>query len=132
MADLPPPGLFRPVFYSTGMDCFDPYAVKVSRRTEKKWGTIFKCLTTQAVHIDVLHTLDTDSFLMALRRFTARRGTSFQLISDQGTNFMGEERELKEAFAALAPELHSHLTKQPIEFRFNPTNAPHFFRLYFL
>ncbi|KAL1255486.1 hypothetical protein QQF64_013547 [Cirrhinus molitorella] len=42
MADLPPPRLrlFRPAFYSTGMDCFGPYAVKVGRRTEKKWGII--------------------------------------------------------------------------------------------
>lgn len=128
MADLPPARLrlFRPAFYSTGMDCFGPYTVKVGRRTEKKWGIIFKCLTTRAVYIDVLHNLDADSFLMALRRFTARRGTPFELISDQGTNFKGGERELREAFAALAPELQAHLARQQIEFRFNPPNAPHF------
>lgn len=128
MADLPPSRLrlFKPAFYSTGMDCFGPYAVKAGRRTEKKWGIIFKCLTTRAVHIDVLHTLDADSFLMALRRFTARRGTPFELISDQGTNFRGGERELREAFAALAPELQAQLAKQQIKFRFNPPNAPHF------
>lgn len=128
MADLPPARLrlYRPAFYSTGMDCFGPYAVKVGRRTEKKWGIIFKCLTTRAVHIDLLHNLDADSFLMALRRFTARRGTPFELVSDQGTNFKGGERELREKFAALAPELQGQLARHQIEFHFNPPNAPHF------
>ncbi|KAI7805170.1 hypothetical protein IRJ41_000825 [Triplophysa rosa] len=109
MADLPPSRLrlFRPAFYSTGMDCFGPYAI-------------------QTVYIDLLHSMDTDSFLMALRRFTARRGTPFELISDQGTNFKGGERELKEAFAALAPGLQEQLVKQQIQFRFNPPNSPHF------
>lgn len=45
--------------------------------------------------------MDTDSFLMALRRFIARRGTPAELFSDQGTNFRGEvERELHEAFGS--------------------------------
>lgn len=128
MADFPPARLrlFRPAFYSTGMDCFGPYAVKVGRRTEKKWGILFKCLTTRAVYIDLLHSLETDSFLMALRRFTARRGNPFELISDQGTNFKGGERELRETFAALAPELREQLAKKQIRFQFNPPNAPHF------
>ncbi|XP_016358875.1 uncharacterized protein LOC107701390 [Sinocyclocheilus anshuiensis] len=60
MADLPPARLrlFKPAFYSTGMDCFGPYTVKVGRRNEKKWGILFKCLTTRAVYIDVLHSLE--------------------------------------------------------------------------
>lgn len=128
MADLPPARLrlFKPAFHSTGMDCFGPYTVKTGRRNEKKWGIIFKCLTTRAVYIDILHSLETDSFLMALRRFTARRGKPQELLSDQGTNFRGGERELKEAFTALAPDLQSQLAKQQIEFHFNPPNSPHF------
>lgn len=81
MADLPPARLrlFKPAFYSTGMDCFGPYVVKVGCRNEKKWGIIFKCLTTRAVYIDLLHSLEADSFLMSLRRFTARRGKPHEL-----------------------------------------------------
>ncbi|KAK7891694.1 hypothetical protein WMY93_023657 [Mugilogobius chulae] len=126
MADLPPSRLrlHRPAFYSTGMDCFGPYLVTIGRRREKRWGIIFKCMTTRAVHLDLLSSLDTDSFLMAFRRFSARRGKPFELISDQGTNFRGGERELRETFAALHPELQAQLAKAQVEFHFNPP-MPH-------
>lgn len=83
-------------------------------------------MTTRAVHIDVLSSLDTDSFLMALRRFVARRGKPSELLSDQGTNFKGGERELREGFATLNPELKVQLASQQIQFSFNPPSSPHF------
>lgn len=128
MADLPPARLrlFKPAFYSTGMDCFGPFQVKIGRRTEKRWGIIFKCLTTRAVHLDVLTSIDTDAFLMAVRRFTARRGTPAELYSDQGTNFRGGEKELREAFSVMSTDLQGLLAKHQINFHFNPPTAPHF------
>lgn len=128
MADLPPARLrlHKPAFYSTGVDCFGPYEVKIGRRSEKRWGIIFKCMTTRAVHIDLLSSLDVDSYLMSLRRFVARRGKPFEILSDQGTNFKVGERELREAFAALQPEIQAQLASQQIQFSFNPPNAPHF------
>ncbi len=127
MADLPPARLrlHKPPFYSTGMDCFGPFQIKIGRRNEKRWGIIFKCLTTRSVHLDLLTSVDTDSFLMALRRFVARRGTPFELISDQGTNFRGGERELQKPFHPSALS-YTKLAKQKISFRFNPSNSPHF------
>lgn len=89
-------------------------------------GDHFKCMTTRAVHIDLLASLDSDSFLMALRRFIARRGKPFEILSDQGMNFKGGEKELRDAFAALQPELQAQLASQQIGFVFNPPNAPHF------
>nr|XP_021334729.1 uncharacterized protein LOC101884915 [Danio rerio] len=128
MADLPlaRQQLYKPAFFSTGMDCFGPYLIKIGRRNEKRWGIIFKCLTTRAVYIDLLASIDSDSFLMALRRFIARRGKPYELLSDQGTNFKGGERELKESLGALHSELQSHLASQQIKFVFNPPGAPHF------
>ncbi len=60
MADLPPAHLrlHKPPFYSTGMDCFGPFQIKIGRRCEKIWGIIFKCLTTRCVHIDLLTSID--------------------------------------------------------------------------
>lgn len=51
---------------------------------------------TRAVHIEVLSTINTDSFLMALRRFISRQGKPAELLSDQGTNFKCGDGELKE------------------------------------
>ncbi|KAL0171399.1 hypothetical protein M9458_031710, partial [Cirrhinus mrigala] len=128
MVDLPPPRLrlFKPAFHSTGMDCFGPFLVKVGRRTEKRWGLLFKCLTTRAVHLEVLTSMDSDAFLMAMRRFIGRRGKPAELYSDQGTNFRGGETELKEAFHQLSQDLQQQLAKQQISFHFNPPFAPHF------
>lgn len=128
MADLPPSSLrlFQPAFYSTGMDCFGPFTIKIGRRNEKRWGIIYKCLTTRAVYIDLLSQADTDSFLMSLRRFIARRGKPHELCSDQGTNFKGGDHELKEAFNNIHPQLQRELAKQQIDFHYNPPNSPHF------
>ncbi|XP_073669326.1 uncharacterized protein [Paramisgurnus dabryanus] len=128
MADLPPARLrlCKPPFYSTGIDCFGPYTVKVGRRSEKRWGIIFKCLTTRCVHLDLLSHMNADSFLMALRRFIARRGKPFELLSDRGTNFIGGNRELQEVYQSLTSDLQALLAKQRISFKFNPPHAPHF------
>lgn len=128
MADLPVAclRLFKPAFYSIGTDCFGPLQVKIGRCTEKRWGIIFKCLTTRAVHLDILTTIDTDSYLMALQRFIARRGTPAEIISNQGTNFRGAEKELQKANVDLSPDLQRILAKQKISFRFNPPASPHF------
>lgn len=128
MADLPSAclRLFKPPFWSTGVDCFGPYHIKIGRRHEKRWGIVFKCLTTRCMHLDLLCNMDTDSFLLALRRFVARRGKPYELLCDQGTNFRGGERELQEAFASLNPELQEQLAKQNNDFKFNTPHAPHF------
>ncbi|KAL1261419.1 hypothetical protein QQF64_006684 [Cirrhinus molitorella] len=108
IVDLPPPRLrlFKPAFHLTGMDCFGPFLFKVGRRTEKRWGLLFKCLTTRAVHLEVLTSMDSDSFLMAMRRFIGRRGKPAELYSEQGTNFRGGETELLEAFHQLSQDLN--------------------------
>lgn len=78
------------------------------------------------MHVDLLTSIDLDSFLMALRRFIARRRKPAELYSDRGTNFRGGEKELAEAFSKLSPEVQQHLATQQISFHFNPPAAPHF------
>ena len=75
---------------------------------------------------DLLNNMDTDSFLMALQRLTSRRGTSAEILCDQETNFKGGHKELQEAFNNMSSTLKSVLATRQINFRFNPSHAPHF------
>ena len=49
------------------------------------------------MHIETANSLETDSFLNALRPFVARRGPVREIRSDQGTNRVGAEKELRRA-----------------------------------
>lgn len=98
------------------------------RRQEKHWGIIFKCLTTQCVHLVLLPSLDSDAFHMAVRRFVSHWGTPFEIWSDHDTNFRGGARELEEVFSIMTPILQGQLAKQRITFHYNPPHAPHFGR----
>ena len=73
---------------------FWPNLVKRGQVTEKRWGCIFSCRTTRAVHMEVVGSLSTDSFIMALRRFRGRDSPFRQRIR---TNFVGANRELGKA-----------------------------------
>ena len=84
-----------------GVDYFGPLTVKYRRGTVKRYGCIFTCLATRAVHIEVAHALNADSFLMALHRFIARRGKPQKLFSDNGTNFVASDHELAEEIQAI-------------------------------
>ena len=75
-------------FTYTSMDVFGPWHIKVGRKTLKRYGLIFTCLYSRAVHLEMLNTMKTDSFINALRRFINRRGKVRELRSDQGTNLL--------------------------------------------
>lgn len=77
-------------------------------------------MTTRAVHLDLLGSVDTDAFFMSFRRFVSRRGKPFEPLSDQGTNFKGADYELQQAFASIEPILNQRLTDQKVRWQFNP------------
>ena len=96
MADLPTERLeaLAP-FTHVGIDCFGPYFVydgKSTRRrnaSKKVWLLLVTCLASRANHIEILPSMDTSAFELALRRFFAVRGTCSTIFSDQGSNFLG-------------------------------------------
>ena len=127
MADLPEDRLTpAPPFTYVGVDYFGPYVTKEGRKERKRYGALFTCLVSRAVHIEVAHSLDTDSFLHALRRFIARRGQVREIRSDNGTNFVGARRELREAINEMdQKEVTEKLRQQNIDWKFNPPAASH-------
>ena len=86
---------------------------------------MFTCLTTRAVHIEVVPSLITSSCVMGVERFFARRGTPTTIMSDNVTNIVGAQKELLacvESWNKLAPAVFIH---KGIKWKFNPPSAPH-------
>ena len=88
-------------FHYTGMDVFGPFYVEEGCKTLKRYGSIFTCLASRAVHLETLNTMETDSFISALRHFINRRGKVRKLCSDQGKNFVAARNELTDALQEL-------------------------------
>ena len=128
MANLPPERLEpnKPPFTYVGVDCFGPYHVKYGRSEIKRYGCLYTCLTTRAIHIEKLVSMDTDAFLNGFRRFVSRRGVPVKVWSDNGTNFQGGYTELKKSMKQLNSDkiLHECVQKN-VEWVFNPPNASH-------
>ena len=130
MADLPVDRLDpAPPFTNTGVDMFGPFYVKEGRSERKRWGCMFTCMVTRAVHIEVTHSLSTDSFLNAYRRFVARRGPVRQIRSDRGTNFVGAKNELQAALNEMDQDRIQRTLSQDgcdwVTFKMNVPSASH-------
>ena len=128
MADLPAdritPGDLP--FRHVGADLFGPFVVKQGRSLVKRYGCLFTCLKIRAVHIEVLYSMDTDSFVNALQRFICRRGQVRTIRSDNGTNFVGANRELKAAIDQWnSRKIDDFLRQHNIQWKFNPPTASH-------
>ncbi|XP_059096820.1 uncharacterized protein LOC131891309 [Tigriopus californicus] len=105
MADLPLDRLQPvPPFTFVGVDFFGPLAIRNKRKDEKRYGAVFSCLSSRAVHIEVAQSMDTSSFIGCLRRMIARRGPVKLLRSDNGLNFVGAEREMLDALNEMDKE----------------------------
>lgn len=106
-----------------------PFIVKESRRrnakTQKAYLALFVCLSTKALHLEVVDDLSTESFLACFERFISRRGISVEIYSDCGTNYVGAAREFKVLFASSVTR-NVLQARAPCQWRFNPPAAPHF------
>ena len=105
MADLPDTRtLTVPPFTHCGLDCFGPFTVKVGRKQMKRFVVLYTCMSSRAVHMETTTEMSTDSFILSLRRFLARRGPAESITSDNGKNFIGAENEFKKAFEEMDHE----------------------------
>ncbi|UYV61138.1 hypothetical protein LAZ67_1003547 [Cordylochernes scorpioides] len=134
MSDLPKERLTpgKP-FSISGVDYAGPVSLRLSkgrgRKTEKGYICLFVCFVTRAVHLELVTDASTPTFMLAFKRFVARRGHCTRLYSDQGTNFVGAARQLRSCFYLAQnqlKELAAVLANDGTEWRFNPPGAPHF------
>ncbi|XP_043588342.1 uncharacterized protein LOC122570291 [Bombus pyrosoma] len=97
-------------FTNVGVDYCGPFHIKErkdrNRRKVKVYVAIFICLAVKAVHIELVSDLTGEAFIAALRRFIARRGFCLTIYSDNGTNFVGANNELRELRNLLQSDDH--------------------------
>ena len=129
MANLPRErlrGFVRP-FTITGLDLFGPFRTVIGRRVEKRWILIATCFSVRGVHLELCYSLSADSCLMAVRRFIADRGHPETIFSDNGTNLVATEKELREGLANLNSSLVTEeMINRGIDWKFSPPGGSHF------
>lgn len=130
MAPLPSIRLQMPLraFTHTSVDYGGPFITVQGRgrRREKRYLCLFTCLATRAVHLEMAYSLDTSSFLNAFYRMVSRRGLPKKMLSDQGTNFIGADHELKDLVKQIdTDQIVTRTADKGIEWQFNPPLAPH-------
>ncbi|UYV77424.1 hypothetical protein LAZ67_15000973 [Cordylochernes scorpioides] len=84
-------GLGKP-FQITGVDLLGPLHLKEGG---KVWVAAFTCAVYRAIHLELVKSLETGVFMMALHRFICRRGRPEKIYSDNGTNFAKLNRIFK-------------------------------------
>lgn len=81
---------------------------------------LFTCLTTRAVHIEVVEDMTSSSVINAIRRLVAVRGEVREFRSDRGTNFVGAADEMKTNVVNIEDEpFKDHLDRHGITWIFN-------------
>lgn len=122
-------------FSNVGVDYYGPIFIREGKRRNarksKAWISIFVCLATKAIHIELISDLTSEGFLSALKRFIGRRGKPSNIFSDNGTNFVGANRELEELRDLFNCEDFRHrivneMAADAITWHFIPPRAPHF------
>ncbi|KYN21881.1 hypothetical protein ALC57_05735, partial [Trachymyrmex cornetzi] len=122
-------------FTNIGIDFCGPFYIKErkhrNRARVKTYVCVFVCMTIKAIHLELVSDLSSAGFLAALRRFISRRGLPEHVYSDNGTNFVGANNQLKEMYLLFNSEQHKKLVNQfssdhRISWHFIPPMAPHF------
>ena len=116
----------RSPFTNTGLDFFGPMFIKQRCLRLMRWGCLFACMVTQAVYLELVEPLETESFINALQRFINRRSKPNTLVSDCGSNFKVVTQELNLEHTEFNQDKTTNFTDQKsIKWKFNPPSSSH-------
>ena len=123
------------VFGKVGVDYAGPFLLKLGKVRKpivvKAYVCVFVCITTKAVHLELVSDLTKEAFLATIKCFVARRGIPEVIRSDNGTNFIGACNKLKELYQFLEKKdiqdgIVNFCTQQRVKWSFIPEHSPHF------
>ncbi|XP_048481675.1 uncharacterized protein LOC125489576 [Plutella xylostella] len=119
-------------FEHTGVDFTGFIDVKSNKgrgiKSSKGYVAVFICMVTKAVHLELVSDLSTSSMIAAMRRLAAKRGTPSHIYSDNGTNFVGSSRVIKQELSELKEvfneEFFDEINQMEIEWHFIAPSWP--------
>lgn len=119
-------------FLNSGVDFAGPVLMRTSKgrghHATKGYICLFVCMATRAIHLEAVTDLTSQAFIAAFRRFVARRGQCKHIWSDNGTNFVGAAKELKQLFEKgkdnLAAEVAELLANDGTTWHYIPPKMP--------
>lgn len=80
-------------FKQCGVDFMGPVNIASRKgrapQITRGYVSVFVCLVTRAIHLEIVSDGTKETFIQALRRFFGRRGVTKQMWSDNGTTFVG-------------------------------------------
>ena len=89
---------------------------------DKFYICLFTCASTRAVHLELVRDMGVDTFVLAVRRFTSRRGLPVTFMSDNAKTFRSSSKEVRQISRSF--EVNKYLTNNRITWRFIVERAP--------
>ncbi|XP_011171119.1 uncharacterized protein LOC105203893 [Solenopsis invicta] len=134
MGQLPRARVSAPAraFLHCGVDFAGPVATRASSgrgiASRKGYIAVFICLSTRAVHLELVGGYSTSAFLDAYSRFCARRGLPTDVYSDNGTSFISADKELTKVYSDTlrGPDFLNRTASDRVSWHFMPPHASHF------
>ena len=112
-------------FATSGIDVFGDFSVThAGRGNKKRWVLIVTCFSTRAVALYPLPDMTLSSIIHALVKMSNQFPSLRKIVSDNGSNFRGANREIKEAMELWnAQEANDKLAEYSIEWEFGPASC---------
>jgi hypothetical protein len=117
-------------FIRSGVDYAGPlfYLNRKGRgaKLEKCYICLFICFSTRAIHLELVTSLTSQAYILALKRFFSRRGKPAEIFSDNGKTFVGAAKEFHTFLTNNETNIIDFTNINSIKFTFIPPYSPHF------
>lgn len=117
-------------FTAAAVDFAGPYLITDRRgrgcKITKCYLCLFICLKYKCMHLEAVSELSKDAFVLALKRFIARRGKPKDIWCDNGRNFVAAAKEIAQFVKLNKINIKEFAADEGINFIFSPAYAPNY------
>ena len=104
-----------PPFANIGIDFAGPLMI-TEKQEQKSYVCLFTCASTGAVHLELVETLDVQSFIHAFQQFCARQGVPALILSDNAKTCKAASKEMKQLIRS--PRSQDHFSARGVKWKF--------------